>query len=366
MSGKKNNARLVRVGPYKLGGANPVRVQAMCDTDTRDVRATVRQLRLLEDAGCEINRVAVPDLEAAEALRRIKKHVKSPLVADIHFDWRLAVAAAVSGADKIRINPGNIGGREGVRAIVHSCRERGLPIRVGVNAGSLRLLKKIKGKVSLPPRRLAQAMADEALEQVRLLEDEDFADIVVSLKADDAETTELACRLFASKSSCPQHLGVTEAGSLMPGAVKSAVALSALLKDGIGATIRVSLSEKPELQVRCAYELLKALGLREYGPEIISCPTCARACADVRGIVHKLEAAIYSDSAQRKKAQGLKIAVMGCSVNGPGEARGAHFGVAGAPAGGVFFENGQVVRRIKGADWVKVLLKTIRQRGNRS
>ena len=365
MSRKLFRARTVRVGPYKLGGGNPVRVQAMCDTDTRDVRATVRQIRQLEDAGCEINRVAVPDMEAATALRRIKKQIASPLVADIHFDWRLAVAAAENGADKIRINPGNIGGREGVRAIVRACRERGLPIRVGVNAGSLNLLKKIKGKVSLPPARMAQAMVGEALAQQRLLQSEGFEDIIASLKADDAETTELACRLFASKSACPQHLGVTEAGSLLPGAVKSAVALSSLLKDGIGATIRVSLSEKPQLQVRCAYELLKALGLREYGPEIISCPTCARACADVRGIVRRLEAAIYSDSALRRKAQGLKIAVMGCVVNGPGEARGADFGVAGAPSGGVFFEDGEVKRRLKNADWVKILLQKIRQRGNK-
>ncbi|HOX23824.1 MAG TPA: flavodoxin-dependent (E)-4-hydroxy-3-methylbut-2-enyl-diphosphate synthase, partial [Elusimicrobiales bacterium] len=192
-----------------------------------------------------------------------------------------------------------------------------------------------------------------------------FRDILVSLKADDAVTTELACRLFAAKSRCPQHLGVTEAGSLLPGAVKTSVALSALLRDGIGATLRVSLSEKPELQVRCAYELLKALGLREYGPEIISCPTCGRCCADVRGTVRALEAAIYGDPRLRRRAQGLKIAVMGCAVNGPGEARGADFGIAGAPGGGVLFENGVHKRCVPKTGWVKILLETIR-RGKKS
>ncbi|NLO92477.1 MAG: flavodoxin-dependent (E)-4-hydroxy-3-methylbut-2-enyl-diphosphate synthase [Elusimicrobia bacterium] len=360
-------ARTVKVGPYKLGHGLPVRVQAMCDTDTRDVRATVRQLRLLEDAGCEINRVAVPDMEAALALKKIRKQVAAPVVADIHFDWRLAVAAAHNGADKIRINPGNIGSPEGVRAIVKACRERGLPIRVGVNAGSLKLFKTVRGRVALSPAEMARAMAREALEQARMLEDEGFGDVLVSLKADDARVTELACRLFASQSRIPQHLGVTEAGPLLPGAVKSSVALSSLLRDGIGATVRVSLSEKPEAQVRCAYELLKALGLREYGPEIISCPTCGRCCADVRGAARALDAAIYADRELREKARGLKIAVMGCAVNGPGEARAADFGVAGIPGGnGLFFRRGTPQGRIPGRDWVKALVKIIRQRGKTS
>lgn len=340
-----------------------MRVQSMCNTDTRDARATIRQILSLEKAGCEIIRVAVPDMAAAKVLGKIIRAIHIPLVADIHFDHNLALEAVRQGVAKIRINPGNIGDSSKVRAVAEACRAAGIPIRIGVNAGSLRALKGLDGAPGWTAGQWAAVMVREALEEVRALEKCGFRDMLVSLKADDIVRTELACRLFAAKSDVPQHIGVTEAGSLVPGAVKSALALGSLLKDGIGDTIRVSLTEEPALQLRCAYEILKSLGLREYGPEIISCPTCGRCQVDVVNTVAGLEKRIYSDAALVRASSGMKIAVMGCAVNGPGEARSADFGIAGGKGYGLWFEKGRIVRKIPQKRWIPAIVGHIKSSG---
>jgi len=357
----RRKTRAVKVGRIAVGGGAPVSVQAMCNTDTRDLKATAAQVRRLEAAGCEIVRVAVPDMQAALNLRSIKKASAMALVADIHFDHRLALEAVRQGVDKIRINPGNIGDRDKVREVAKACAASGIPIRIGVNAGSLAALKKIPGKPDWTPAAWARKMVSEALREVGTLEDLGFKDILVSLKADDLPRTLLANRLFASKTDISLHIGVTEAGSLVPGAVKSSVALGALLTEGIGDTVRVSLTEPPELQVRCAFEILKALGLREYGPDIISCPTCGRCRVNVHDTVAKLENIIYSDRRLLKKAEGLKIAVMGCAVNGPGEAREADFGIAGGQGEGVWIEKGKILHKIPQNKWVGAIIARIKK-----
>lgn len=334
-------------------------VQSMCNTDTRDVKATVDQIRRLEAAGCEIIRVAVPDMEAAKALGRIKSAISIPLVADIHFDWRLAVEAVRQGVDKVRINPGNIGEKDKVREVVKACKSAGIPIRIGVNAGSLKVLK-TNPKPAWKPYDWAKQMVKEALDEVRALERLDFHQIVVSLKADDIERTLMANSLFSSKSDIPLHLGVTEAGSFLAGTVKSSLGIGLLLSQGIGDTIRVSLTEDPVMQVRAAYEILKSLGLRKYGPELVSCPTCGRCQVNVGKVIHELEDRIYSDSALLKKSEGMKIAVMGCVVNGPGEARSADFGVAGGKGRGIWIEKGKQIKVVKESEWVNEVIRKIR------
>ncbi len=284
--------RQVKIASLIIGGANPIRVQSMCNTDTGDIKATVKQVHSLEKAGCEIIRVAVKDIQSARKLGEIKRKIKIPLVADIHFDWRLAVEAA-KHVDKIRINPGNIGAKENVAKVVRACQKRNIPIRIGVNSGSLKALKKIKGKPKWSASRWAEIMVKEALCEISVLERMKFRDILVSLKADDIERTILANKIFASKSDIPLHIGITEAGSFIPGVVKSAIGLGELLKMGIGSTIRVSLTADPVLEVRTAYEILKALKLREFGPQIISCPTCGRCQVDIEKKVNKLENMIY-------------------------------------------------------------------------
>ena len=355
----RGNTRTVQIGGLAIGGSRPVAVQSMCNTDTRDLKATVDQIRRLEDAGCEIIRVAVPDMEAARNLGRIKNAIGIPLVADIHFDHRLAIEAVRQGADKIRINPGNIGGRENVKKVAAACRCAGVPIRIGVNAGSLNALKKTPNP-AWKPAEWAKMMVKEALDQARVLEDMDFGDIVVSLKADDLERTVLANTLFAQKSDIPLHLGVTEAGSFLSGSVKSALGIGLLLSRGIGNTVRVSLTEDPVVQVRAAYEILKALKLRVYGPDLISCPTCGRCQVDVGKVIHELEDRIHLDKDLLKRAQGLKIAVMGCVVNGPGEARCADFGIAGGRGRGVLIEKGKQLKVVKESEWVNELIRKIR------
>lgn len=336
-----------------------MRVQSMCNTDTRNAKATVAQIKKLENAGCEIIRVAVPDMEAAQNLGKIVSQISIPLVADIHFDFRLALEAVRQGVAKIRINPGNIGDKGRVREVAHACSDAGIPIRIGVNAGSLRALGKETGKLDWPADKWAAVMVEEALAEADALEACGFRDIMVSLKADDVERTLMACRLFAQKSDIPQHIGVTEAGSFLPGVVKSSIALGSLLSGGIGDTIRVSLTEDPVLQVRTAYEILRGLNLRRYGPEIISCPTCGRCQVDVHGPVAELEKRVFNDPALRRKAEGLKIAVMGCVVNGPGEARAADFGIAGGKDVGVWIENGKTGRQIPCDRWVDELIEKI-------
>jgi (E)-4-hydroxy-3-methylbut-2-enyl-diphosphate synthase len=320
----------------------------MTNTKTQDVAATVAQIQRLTAAGCEIVRVAVPDMAAAEAVKAIKAEIKIPLIADIHFDHRLAVAAARAGADGLRINPGNIGDDKKVRTVVDVAKDRGLPIRIGVNAGSLEKdLRDEHGQAT------AQGMVTSALRHVELLERHDFHQIKVSLKASDVPRTICAYRLMAKATDRPLHVGVTEAGTLISGCVKSALGIGMLLAEGIGDTIRVSLTRDPVEEVRVAYEILRGLGLRQYGPEIISCPTCGRCDIDLFKVVEAVEQEILT----RKIP--IKLAVMGCVVNGPGEAREADIGIAGGAGLGILFRKGKVVRKVPQAELVDALLAEV-------
>ncbi len=320
----------------------------MTNTPTQDVAATVAQIQRLESAGCEIVRVAVPDAEAALAIAAIKTQIRIPLVADIHFDHRLAIVAAQNGADALRINPGNIGGGTKIRKVVDVAKARGLPIRIGVNAGSLEkdLLETYQGAT-------AQAMVDSALRHVALLEDCAFDQIKISIKASDVPRTVEAYRLLASQTDYPLHLGVTEAGSLYAGTVKSALGIGMLLAEGIGDTLRVSLTRDPVEEVRVGFEILKALGIRQHGPEIISCPTCGRCGIDLFNVVEQIEKALLTRSTP------VKVAIMGCVVNGPGEAKEADIGVAGGVNQGIIFRKGKVVKKVPQDALVDALLKEI-------
>jgi (E)-4-hydroxy-3-methylbut-2-enyl-diphosphate synthase len=355
-----HETRTVTIKNLTLGGKNPVRVQSMCNTDTRDAAATVAQINALEAAGCEINRVAVPDMDAAKNISKIKAGIKTPLVADIHFDYKLALEAVKQGVDKIRINPGNIGGAANVKEVVKACAGSGVPIRIGVNAGSLKTLKESGGRPDWSDEKWASVMVNEALEEADILEQLNFKQYLVSLKSDNLNRTVLAAEQLAKQTDVPQHIGLTEAGSFLAGTVKSAIAMSRLLVQGIGATIRISLTEDPKLQVRAAYEILKTLRLRDFGPEIISCPTCGRTQADVAGTVKKLEEIIYGDAVLLRRATGKKIAVMGCAVNGPGEARDADFGIAGGACEGLWFERGEVEGpKIPQEQWIEKIINKI-------
>lgn len=340
--------RPLMVGNVPVGGGAPVVVQSMTNTDTRDVDATAAQINDLAAAGCEIVRVAVPDQEAAGALRAIKNRITVPLIADIHFDHRLALAAVESGVDGLRINPGNIGGREKVRQVVEACRERNVPIRIGVNAGSLEkdLLEKYGGPT-------AEAMVESALRHIYILEELNYREIKLSLKASDVPLTIRAYRLMAEKVSYPLHVGVTEAGTLRSGTVKSAVGIGALLAMGIGDTIRVSLTGHPVHEVRVGWEILKALGLRQRGVELISCPTCGRTQVDIITMANQVEDLLA------KVDRPLKVAVMGCAVNGPGEARHADVGIAGGKEEGLIFRKGRVLRKVPEESLVDELMREV-------
>jgi (E)-4-hydroxy-3-methylbut-2-enyl-diphosphate synthase len=307
----------------------------MTNSDTRDVRATVAQIRRLASAGCELVRLAVPDQEAARALKQIRSLTTMPLVADIHFDHRLALAALAAGADKLRINPGNIGSADKVKEVVQAAKDRGIPIRIGVNAGSLE-----KDILSEHGRPTAQGMAESALRHVAVLEKLGFYEIVVSLKGSDVPMTIAACRLFSKKTKYPIHLGITEAGTIFSGAVRSAAGLGALLAEGIGDTVRVSLAGDPIEEVKTARIILQSLGLRRFGPTVIACPTCGRCRIDVAGIADQVERGLARLSAP------LTVAVMGCAVNGPGEAREADLGIAGGNREGLLFMKGKIVGRV--------------------
>jgi (E)-4-hydroxy-3-methylbut-2-enyl-diphosphate synthase len=361
----RKKTKKIRIGNLYLGDNEPIRVQSMTKTDTRDIKKTVRQIKELEAVGCEIIRCAVPDQESAVALGKIKKAINIPLVADIHFDYRLALEAIKQGVDKIRINPGNIGSRERVGKIVLAAKERNIPIRIGVNAGSLKLTtftphqKMVRGKPNHLTTNKAQAMVDSAMEYVRMIEDMGFEDIVISLKAADVLTTVESYRLFAQRSNYPLHLGITEAGTVISGAIKSAVGMGLLLAEGIGDTIRVSLTTTdPREEVKAGYEILRSLGLRNYGIEIISCPTCSRCQIDLVKIVNALEKKVIG---YRLLVIGrpLKVAVMGCIVNGPGEAKDADIGIAGGRGVGLLFKQGKPIKKIPEKDWLKTLLKEI-------
>jgi (E)-4-hydroxy-3-methylbut-2-enyl-diphosphate synthase len=345
----RKKTRKLDIGGLTLGGEAPIRIQSMCNTDTRDAEATAAQIKKLKDSGCELVRVAVPDIVAAKAIGEIKEKINIPLVADIHFDYRLALEAVHQGVDKLRINPGNIGSQDRVRQVVEAAQKKKIPIRIGVNSGSLEkdILKKYGGKVT------AQGMVESAMSHIKILENLGFYDIVVSLKASDIQRTVAAYRLLSQKVDYPLHLGITEAGTSFSGTVKSAIGLGALLLKGIGDTIRVSLTGDPVEEVKVAREILKAVGLRKFGPQIISCPTCGRTEIDLI----KLASEVERRTANIKKP--IKIAVMGCVVNGPGEAQEADVGVAGGKGCGVIFRKGKVVRTVKESEIMKVLMEEI-------
>jgi len=345
---ERKTTRRIKVGDVKIGGMAPITVQSMTNTFTEDVSATVSQIKRLEQAGCEIVRVAVPSEAAAEAISSIKKKISIPLIADIHFDYRLAIASARAGADGLRLNPGNIGSKKKIKAVVECAKAFDIPIRIGINSGSLEkdLMKKY-GEAT------AEAMVESAFRHVELLTSLDFNQIKISLKASDVPRTVEAYRRLSSKTDFPLHVGVTEAGGLFPGIVKSSLGIGMLLSEGIGDTIRVSLTRDPIEEVRVGYEILKALDIRRYGADIISCPTCGRCKIDMFGIVERVEQALIF------KPIPIKIAIMGCVVNGPGEAKEADIGVAGGDGTGVLFKKGKVIKKFPEEKLVEVLLKEV-------
>jgi (E)-4-hydroxy-3-methylbut-2-enyl-diphosphate synthase len=349
----RKKTRQIYVGNVPVGGGNPIAVQSMTKTDTRDVNATIRQILALESAGCEIIRLAVPDTEAAQAIGKIKSQISNlksqiPMIADIHFDWRLALEAIKQGVDGLRLNPGNIGAKWKVKEVVAASKEKNIPIRIGVNAGSLG--KELLEKYGHPT---PEALVESAERHIRILEELDFYNIKVSLKASNVMKTVDAYRLFSEKYDYPLHIGISEAGPPFSGMIKSAVGLGILLSEGIGDTMRVSLTAEPEEEIRVAYEILKSLGIRRRGPELISCPTCGRCQVDLRPLAQKVEDILKNVS------KPISVAVMGCVVNGPGEAREADFGIAGGKGMGLVFKKGEVVKKVKEEDILKALTDLI-------
>lgn len=345
---KRRKTRQITIGNVAVGGDAPIVVQSMTNTDTRDWAATVVQIKALTGAGCEIVRVAVPDEQAAAALPKIKQHISIPLIADIHFSHRLALAAIEAGVDGLRINPGNIGDKHKVREVVAAASDRRVPIRIGVNAGSLKkeLLQKYGGVT-------AQAMVESALEHIQILEDLNFYDIKISLKASHVPLMVQAYRLLAQQVPYPFHIGVTEAGTINSGTVKSAVGIGILLAEGLGDTVRVSLTGDPVQEIKVAYQILQALDLRRRGVEIISCPTCGRTEIDLISLARQVELKLQDIK------EPLKVAVMGCAVNGPGEAREADIGVAGGKGVGLIFRKGEIIRQVPEDKLLEALLQEI-------
>jgi (E)-4-hydroxy-3-methylbut-2-enyl-diphosphate synthase len=342
----RRKSKPIQIGGVTVGGDAPIVVQSMTNTDTRNVRATIDQIKELEDCGCELVRVAVPDMEAAEAISAIKKGVTIPVIADIHFDYRLALMALVAGADGLRLNPGNIGEAEKIKKVAAAARERGVPIRIGVNAGSLPKPKKLNLSI-------AQQMVAAAMEQVKLLESLDFDLIKVSLKAFDVPTTIEAYQKIAPKIPYPLHIGITEAGPPRTGIIRSTVGISTLLYLGIGDTIRVSLTAHPREEVFAGYEILKSLNLRQHGPVLVSCPSCGRAEVDIVKLAEAVEKELL------KITRPIKVAVMGCIVNGPGEAQDADIGIACGKGRAVLFKKGKKIRTIEEKDFIKVLMEEV-------
>jgi len=347
---RRKSTQPITLGHLSIGGDNPVTVQSMTNTLTQDIKATVDQIKKLEFAGCEIIRVAVPDMDAALAISEIKKQINIPLIADIHFDHRLAIAAAENGADGIRINPGNIGSYESIAKIVETAKTYNLAIRIGVNSGSVEkdLLKQYGGPT-------AQAMVDSAMRHIQLMQHMDFQNIKISIKASDVPRTLTAYRLLSEQTNAPLHLGVTEAGTLISGTVKSALGIGMLLAEGIGDTFRVSLTRDPVEEIKVAYEILRALNIRNRGPEIISCPTCGRTAIPLFDIVESVEKRL-----QHIKTN-IKIAIMGCVVNGPGEAKEADIGIAGGDGVGILFKKGKVIKKFPQEQLVDALLDGVNE-----
>ncbi|TYZ23537.1 flavodoxin-dependent (E)-4-hydroxy-3-methylbut-2-enyl-diphosphate synthase [Selenomonas ruminis] len=345
---KRKKTRQIHIGPVAIGGGAPISVQSMCNTKTTDTEATVAQIKALQAAGCDIVRLAVPDMEAAKNLGNIIAQVDVPLVADIHFDYKLALEAIDQGISALRLNPGNIGGEEKVKAVVQAAKAKHIPIRIGVNAGSLD--KKILAKYgAVTP----EALVESAMQHIRILEELDFHDMKISLKAHDVPLTLAAYRLMSETVDYPLHLGITEAGTVNTGIIKSAVGIGALLAEGIGDTFRISLTGDPVVEVKVANEILKSLGLKEYGPTLVACPTCGRTSIDLPAIAAQVE----------KKLETIKdpidVAVMGCVVNGPGEARGADVGIAGGNGEGLIFRKGEIIRKVPEEILVEELFKEI-------
>lgn len=345
---KRKKTRQIHIGDIAIGGGAPISVQSMTNTKTTDTKSTVEQINALQAAGCDIVRLAVPDMDAALNLGNIIKKVNVPLVADIHFDYRLALEAINQGISALRLNPGNIGGEDRVKAVVTEAKRHHIPIRIGVNAGSLdkKLLAKY-GNVT------AEALVESAMEHVRILEAQDFYDMKISLKAHDVPLTIEAYQLMSETVDYPLHLGITEAGTARSGMIKSAVGIGALLSQGIGDTFRISLTGDPVVEVKVANEILKSLGMREYGPTLISCPTCGRTSIDLAGIADEVENRLQGIT------KPISVAVMGCIVNGPGEARGADVGIAGGNGEGLVFRKGEIIRKVRETDLVDELFKEI-------
>ena len=346
---KRKKTRKMKVGNVEIGGDAPISIQSMCNTDTRDVDATVVQIKKLIQAGCEIIRLAVPDMKAAKALGEIKKQINIPMVADIHFSAEYAMEAINQGIDKLRINPGNIGSKEKVEMLVKECKKKNIPIRIGINAGSLEkeVLKKYNGKAT------AEGMVESAMGHIKILEENDFQDIAISLKANDIERTVEAYRLLSKKVDYPLHIGVTEAGTSFRGTIMSSVGLGVLLYDGIGDTMRVSLTAVPVEEVKVAWEILKSLGLRKKGISVTSCPTCGRTEIDLVSLTQKVEKSLEGID------KDIRVAVMGCVVNGPGEAKEADLAIIGGKGVGLIMKKGKLVKKVDEKDLLKEFLKEV-------
>ena len=340
----REHTKVIQIGDRLIGGGNPILIQSMTNTKTEDVKATVAQILKLQDAGCEIIRCTVPTIEAAKAIAQIKKEINIPLVADIHFDYKMAIAAVENGADKIRINPGNIGGRERLDAVVSCCKERNIPIRVGVNSGSLEkeLVQKYNGVT-------AEGIVESALDKVGMIEKSGYDNIVISIKSSDVLMCIRAHELLAQKSYYPLHVGITESGTLFSGTIKSSAGLGIILYQGIGDTIRVSLTGDPVEEVKTAKTLLRSLKLRKGGIEVVSCPTCGRTQIDLIGLANQVENLVANYPLD------IKVAVMGCVVNGPGEAKEADLGIAGGIGEGLLIKKGEIIRKIPEDKFIETL-----------
>lgn len=336
--------RVIKIGDRVIGGGNPILIQSMTNTRTEDVQATVEQIHRLEKAGCEIIRSTVPTLEAAKALREIKKQISIPLVADIHFDYKMAIAAMENGADKIRINPGNIGGKDKVAAVVAVAKERNIPIRVGVNSGSLEkeLVEKYHGVT-------AEGLVESALDKVHMIEELGYGNMVISIKSSDVMMCVRAHEILAEKTDYPLHVGITEAGTIISGNIKSSIGLGLILHQGIGDTIRVSLTGDPVEEIKSAKLILRTLGLRKGGVEVVSCPTCGRTKIDLIGLANQVETMVAEFPLN------IKVAVMGCAVNGPGEAKEADIGIAGGTGEGLLIKKGEIIRKVPEEQLLSVL-----------
>lgn len=340
----REHTKVITIGDRKIGGGNPIAIQSMTNTSTEDITGSVEQIKRLEAAGCEIIRCTVPNLEAATAIREIKKQISIPLVADIHFDYKMAIAAIENGADKIRINPGNIGGTDKVRAVVAAAKERNIPIRVGVNSGSLekRLVEKYGGVT-------AEGLVESALEKVAMIEGQSYDNLVISIKSSDVLMCVKAHEILAKKTNYPLHVGITESGTIISGNIKSSIGLGLILHQGIGDTIRVSLTGDPVEEIKSAKLILRTLGLRKGGIEVVSCPTCGRTKIDLIGLANQVENMVADIPLD------LKVAVMGCAVNGPGEAKEADIGIAGGIGEGLLIKKGEIIRKVPEEQMLEVL-----------